>query len=414
MKKSLILTAACFTAILCSCGTSSSYYAYSGFQDGIYYRASEEDRKEAEADKKEINDLIDRTRQEAASFSDTILLSSIDNSGSITAAATGTATPININIIDNYQDYYALGYGTFCSYWDWRYWDMFGPWGRYGSWYDWYNWYSPWFPGIYDPWYPSWGWSWSFAWNSWGWYGPGYWWGGYWDPWYMWGYYPAPERPVYYGKRDTGVRSGAVTGGRRLAASTTVRGTSGNRNTTSTPSITSVRGRTATASSVRSAGAGSVKTAFSGRTVSSAAAAGSFRTAGRANMTLGERYADRSVGRSVSATASGRQALYRRPSAAAGSEFRSPFQTRSTAAGSSFSTSFRRASGTAAADRTFGTYNNSQRNSAASFNRSSRSNVRSLNNSSVSRSVSTRSSFSSGGRSSFSGGGSRSGGSVRR
>ena len=39
MKKSLILLSICSAVLLTSCGTSS-YYASSAFEDGIYYRPS--------------------------------------------------------------------------------------------------------------------------------------------------------------------------------------------------------------------------------------------------------------------------------------------------------------------------------------------------------------------------------------
>ena len=229
MKKSLIFLSMCSAALLSSCGTSS-HYAYSAFEDGIYYRPDKETRQELEADRQEVQGLIEKTRQEAARFSDTIMLASINGTNSITSTAAATATPVNINV-DNWYEYNLLGYDTYCSYWDWKYWDMFGPWGRYSSWADWYNWYSPWFPGIYDPWYPSYGWTWSFAWNSWGWYGP--WWGGYWggwyDPWYgPWGYPVASQPVIHYGRRDTGtsLRTGTgLTGGRLTASAGSVRQT---------------------------------------------------------------------------------------------------------------------------------------------------------------------------------------------
>ena len=207
MKKSLIFLSMCSAALLSSCGTSS-YYASSAFEDGIYYRPDKETRQELEADRQEVQGLIEKTRQEAARFSDTIMLASINGTNSITSTAAATATPVNINV-DNWYEYNLLGYDTYCSYWDWKYWDMFGPWGRYSSWADWYNWYSPWFPGIYDPWYPSYGWTWSFAWNSWGWYGP-------------WGYPVASQPVIHYGRRDTGtsLRTGTGLTGSRLAAST--------------------------------------------------------------------------------------------------------------------------------------------------------------------------------------------------
>ena len=67
MKKSLILLSICSAVLLTSCGTSS-YYASSSFEDGIYYRPSQESRAKVEADNAEVRRLIEQTRQEAARF----------------------------------------------------------------------------------------------------------------------------------------------------------------------------------------------------------------------------------------------------------------------------------------------------------------------------------------------------------
>ena len=75
MKKSLILLSICSAVLLTSCGTSS-YYASSGFEDGIYYRASEDARDEARADSEKVGRLIEQTKKEAARFSDTIIIAS--------------------------------------------------------------------------------------------------------------------------------------------------------------------------------------------------------------------------------------------------------------------------------------------------------------------------------------------------
>lgn len=426
MKKSLILLSICSAVLLSSCGTSS-YYAYSTFDDGIYYRTSKEDRKNIEADNAEVQGLIEQTRQEAARFSDTILLAGTNTVQSITSAATATAVPVNINI-DNYYDYNLLGYDTYCSYWDWKYWDIFGPWGRYSSWYDWYNWYSPWFPGIYDPWYPSWGWSWSFAWNSWGWYGPAGWWGGYWDPWYYpWGYPVAGHaQPSYYGKRNTGVRSGAIgTAGinssRTLASGTTVRrNTAGADRAEARPSISLTRGRDAKPSAVRTTAKIATGTLQSGRTTLTAGnTATSIRTQGN-RLNLGEKYVQNGFtvsGETGRAAFTARtvnsqgQPAYRR--SAINTEFRNPFgNSENGNTGSGITAGYRKASGLDT-DQSFEINRNSfNRNSFNNNNNSSRT-----VNSSISRSVSTRSSAGSVSRS-FSGGGSRSGGgstrSVRR
>ncbi|HIZ88073.1 MAG TPA: hypothetical protein IAC03_07970 [Candidatus Coprenecus pullistercoris] len=390
MKKSLILLSVCSAALLCSCATSSRY-AYSVFDDGIYYRATPESRDEMLADSREVQELVERTRQEAARFSDTIVLAGT-GSGTVNSITSTAAAyiPASIDLNINWYDYDLLGYGTYCSYWDWRYWDMFGPWGRYSGWANWYNWYSPWFPGIYDPWYPSWGWRWSFAWNSWGWYGPDWWYGpwGWYDPWYGWGY-PVAGQPVYYGKRDTGVRT--VSGERTMAART-VRG-----------GMTTVRGRNA----------GTAATATTGRTGVSRASSSSVRSyrSTASSINLGEGYVSRgsataSSGRLAGSSRDFRRAAgtvsytdragssYRRADVTSG--FRSPFESR----GSSFSR---------------GSATGFSRNANTTFNRSTtyNSTSRSSFNSGATRSVS-RSSFSGGGGRSYSGGGTRSGGGVRR
>ena len=376
MKKSLIFLSICSAALLSSCGTSS-YYASSA--------------------------LIEKTRQEAARFSDTIMLASINGTNSITSAATANAVPVNINV-DNWYEYNLLGYDTYCSYWDWRYWDMFGPWGRYSSWADWYNWYSPWFPGIYDPWYPSYGWRWSFAWNSWGWYGP--WWGGYWggwyDPWYgPWGYPVASFQPTYHGKRTTGtgMRTGLTGGGRTIAAGT-VRGTGSiNRDlpgTSRQPAVSVVRGRTAT-------------TRPSASTTGYRASAGRTYTATKVN--LGERYVSSGAavkGRTANIGRLNSGSTFRRPASSTDAGFRSPFESSRTAVNSRYSSGYNRNTATVGRSTEY------RRNNNSVFNRSNTNNSSRSFNSGSTRNVS-RSSFTSGGSRSYSGGGSRSGGgSVRR
>ena len=402
MKKSLIFLSICSAALLSSCGTSS-YYASSAFEDGIYYRPDKESRQQLAEDRQEMQDLIEKTRQEAARFSDTIMLASINGTNSITSAATANAVPVNINV-DNWYEYNLLGYDTYCSYWDWRYWDMFGPWGRYSSWADWYNWYSPWFPGIYDPWYPSYGWRWSFAWNSWGWYGP--WWGGYWGGWYApwygpWGYPVASSQPTYHGKRTTGtgMRTGLTGGGRTIAAGT-VRGTGSiNRDlpgTSRQPAVSVVRGRTAT-------------TRPSASTTGYRASAGRTYTATKVN--LGERYVSSGAavkGRTANIGRLNSGSTFRRPASSTDAGFRSPFESSRTAVNSRYSSGYNRNTATVGRSTEY------RRNNNSVFNRSNTNNSSRSFNSGSTRNVS-RSSFTSGGSRSYSGGGSRSGGgSVRR
>lgn len=444
MKKSLIFLSICSAALLSSCGTSS-YYASSAFEDGIYYRPDKESRQQLAEDRQEMQDLIEKTRQEAARFSDTIMLASINGTNSITSAATANAVPVNINM-DNWYEYNLLGYDTYCSYWDWRYWDMFGPWGRYSSWADWYNWYSPWFPGIYDPWYPSYGWTWSFAWNSWGWYGP--WWGGYWggwyDPWYgPWGYPVAYQPAIHHDRRytGTGLRTGAGLSGSRLTASgstvrqtgTAVRGTNTVRSagtvrqavtsdktiaSTVRPTVSVVRGNTASvhkttalkATATRVSHTGTAISVNSGRTT----AVGNFKPVGDINS--GNRYVQ--AGTAVRAESLNRTAgppyratnsSYRRAATSTATSFRNPFEMRrgtATVSGSLNGTGFNRTATSAVRSNGYSRTNN------AAYNRSS-SSSRTFNNSSATRSISRSSFNTSGSRSSFSGGSSSSGGSVR-
>lgn len=436
MKKSLIFLSMCSAALLSSCGTSS-YYASSAFEDGIYYRPDKETRQELEADRQEVQGLIEKTRQEAARFSDTIMLASINGTNSITSTAAATATPVNINV-DNWYEYNLLGYDTYCSYWDWKYWDMFGPWGRYSSWADWYNWYSPWFPGIYDPWYPSYGWTWSFAWNSWGWYGP--WWGGYWggwyDPWYgPWGYPVASQPVIHYGRRDTGMslRTGTGLTGSRLAASTgSVRSSDNIRQTSSAirqtgnvrkltaadrtatatarPAVSIVRGNSSTTQRLTA-----TRVANTGTTVAvnnRATAVGNFKPVG--NVNSGNRYVQAgsdvrtgTVNRTASTSYRTANSSYRRSAASTSTSFRNPFEMRRGAAtvnGSVNGSGFNR---TATSTARSNSYNS---NGNAVFNRNTSSSSRTFNTSAT-RSVS-RSSFTGGSRS-FSGGSRSSGGSVR-
>lgn len=412
MKKSLILLSICSAVLLTSCGTSS-YYASSAFEDGIYYRPSKDVRAEAEADGAQVRGLIERTRQEAARFSDTILVADANSTIEIPYTPETQYTvmfdrPLDslgqVNLNFNFDDWYpGYGYGSYWSYWDWRYWDVFGP-----SWYRW-GWHSPWYGwGWYDPWYCGWSWGFGFAWDPWygpwgGWYGPGW-----YDPWY-WGYPVASFYPAYayYGKRNVGVRSGSgVTGGRTmaLAGGTSLR--SGGRTAGAAPSMSAVRGRTPSRSSAASG------TATGGRVAS-----GRFNVAG-SSINMGERYVSRGSLSSAASTsrqtatrgrtaysnggtfrrpASSANTAYRKPAGTTAEGFRSPFESRSQSFGrSSTSTST-------------GFYRNSAVNSRSSVSRSYNTTGRS----SFSTGSYSRSSMS-GGRS-YSGGGSvRGGGGGRR
>ena len=188
MKKSLILLSICSAVLLTSCGTSS-YYASSGFEDGIYYRASEDARDEARADSEKVGRLIEQTKKEAARFSDTIIIASPNSQLELQYTPRTQYTIMfddqldslgQVNLNFNFDDWYpGYGYGDYYSYWDWRYWHAYSPfWHRswWGPWYGWGGWYDPWYWGFgfgWDPWYGPWG-GWYAGWYGPGWWGPGY------------------------------------------------------------------------------------------------------------------------------------------------------------------------------------------------------------------------------------------------
>lgn len=233
----------------------------------------------------------------------------------------------------------------------------------------------------------------------------------------------AMSRPVYYGKRSTGIRNG-LTGGSSVAAGTISRGTGVDRKVPGTgdrPAISVVRGRTAKASGIASA----TTTKRVNGTVSAGrhTAVGNFQASGQMN--LGERYVSRGVtasvtgGRTVSDAGQVRRpsANYRKAVTAGTAEFRNPFESRGTSAVSgSFNSGFRSRGSAVSSGRSAGF---TDRTAATAVGRGTAvrqagsSQTRSISQGSIS--VSTRSSFSSGGRS-YSGGSSvrSGGGSVRR
>lgn len=410
MKKSLILLSICSAVLLTSCGTSS-YYASSAFEDGIYYRPSGNAREEARADSREVQELISRTRQEAARFSDTIVIASANSTVDVPYVPDTQYTlmfdnqldslgQVNLNFDFDFYDWYpGYGYRDYYSYWDWRYWDVFGPsWYRWGMYSPWYGW------GWYDPWHCGWGFGFGFAWDPWygpwggwyaGWYGPGYW--GWYDPWY-WGYPVASFYPTYayYGKRNTGLRTGSgVIGGRTLASAGGSSLRSGGR--TATPSMSVVRG-----------------SASSGRNTASGRTFQARPTGAGSSVNMGERYVSRGSLRANATSyrttaADGRTAYnsgsaFRRPSTGTASTYRRPATSRSESFRSPFEnrTSFNVSTGR---DNT-GFSRGTTYNSRSSISRSSYGNT--TTRSSFSTGSYSRSSM--GGGRSYGGGGGRSGG----
>ncbi len=219
MKKILFSIIAASTLLVTGCGTSS-YYAFSDFQDGIYYRASKEEQAQKELDAKEVLNLIDRTIQMAKALSDTI------QHTEVLAGISGLQLPWETD--PSYWGYNYpwnfYGNGNWSGYYGWGYAPGYYGWGYIPSYYTW----DPWFYGPNTPWGPSFGW--SFGWDPW-YYGP-YWsfYGGYygnpWNPYWGWGYYPPCWYPphyaqggsstgYYFGRRDATHGGALASGGHR-------------------------------------------------------------------------------------------------------------------------------------------------------------------------------------------------------
>lgn len=204
MKKVLIIASLLVTVLLSSCGTSASYYASSEFEDGIYYRPSKEAALASAKIEDEVDELIARTKREAARFTDTIVISGATASVDLEyrpdtryalVLDNDSAGPIGeVNLNFNFDDYW-YGYRNY-NYWDYWYmannWPWCGYWGYYdpwfgpgwgigfgwSSWYGWGVWFDPWYGPWYNPWYA--------------WYGPWY------GPWYY-DYYYAYAPGFYHG-----------------------------------------------------------------------------------------------------------------------------------------------------------------------------------------------------------------------
>ncbi len=255
MKKILFSIIAASALLLTGCGTSS-YYALSGFQDGIYYRASKEEQAQKELEAEEVLNLINRTIQQAKAFSDTIQYAEVTPQ----ALPAGTEYMQQPSYWDYNYPWNFYGNGNWSGYYGWAYAPGYYGWGYAPAYYTW----DPWFYGPNTPWGLSFGW--GFGWDPW-YYGP-YWsfyggyYGGPWDPyWYSpyWGYYlPCWYPPhyahggsstgYYYGRRDAahgGVLASTgrhATGVRGANESGAVRGRNPD-NSSLRPKLNVVRGR---------------------------------------------------------------------------------------------------------------------------------------------------------------------------
>lgn len=280
MKKFSLAAIMVSALFLSSCGVSSSYYASSEFEDGIYYRPSADDSRELAAAMKELDGLVERTRREAARFTDTIVVSEAvssvnldyrpDTRYAVMLDGDSTTGVQQLDITFNFDDFY--GYRNY-NYWDYWYMANNRPWMAYGynPWYGywggpWQGWGYPWYGYggpmfgigfVWDPWW-DWGWGGYYAWG----YPYGYW--GYGYPWYgPWGYpwYDSWGHPWYGGwwpdmmaeaqrrqdahngataKKVADIRAGG--GGRQLASAGSIRNTDISSGRGSNLTVTDIRG----------------------------------------------------------------------------------------------------------------------------------------------------------------------------
>lgn len=187
MKKVTFFIIMIVSTLLCSCGTTANYASADSWEDGIYYRKSQERTQEIFTDNKEIEDLVHKTKEEARRYTETIIISDAVSEQDSTL---NRQYEINLNFYeDPWQD-------SYYSYNSWMYW---GPsWSLY--------WDPFWYPSY---WGPSWGW--GFHYGYYGWYDP--WYSPWYDPWYYYPVYPVypfypqyavNDGPVVYGKRESG------------------------------------------------------------------------------------------------------------------------------------------------------------------------------------------------------------------
>lgn len=208
---------------LISCGTSASYTANTGIEDGIYYNPDYASLKaSASAEQAYIAELTSETKA-AKIYSqpaDTIRLGETRNvelplepEKTYVVLLDGETYQERLSKFDDDSDLtfsinfeYGFGagyYGGWNPYYRWH-----GPsyyWGWHTAWYD------PWYYPYYDPWYRPW----YGPRYAWGWYDP--WHYPYYDPWYYpWyghiyppvypGFYPGPggihHHDVVYGRRE--------------------------------------------------------------------------------------------------------------------------------------------------------------------------------------------------------------------
>ena len=157
MKKVTFFIIMIVSTLLCSCGTTANYASADSWEDGIYYRKSQERTQEIFTDNKEIEDLVHKTKEEARRYTETIIISDAVSEQDSTL---NRQYEINLNFYeDPWQDSY-YSYNSW-MYWgpSWSlYWDPFwypSYWGPSWGWgfnYGYYGWYDPWYSPRYHPW----------------------------------------------------------------------------------------------------------------------------------------------------------------------------------------------------------------------------------------------------------------------
>ncbi len=202
MKKVTFFILTIVGAILTSCSSMAHYTSADSWEDGIYYRKSQQQAINIEEENKEIEELVRKTTEEAKRYAQTIVVSEGeclnlvlggDTQYSLIVngdSDTSSATTCNLNL-NFYEDPW---YNSYYSYNNWLYW---GPsWSLY--------WDPFWYPSYMGPYY--WGPSWGFYYGYYGYYSPWY------DPWYYYPMYPPypyypqyayhESRDIVYGKRE--------------------------------------------------------------------------------------------------------------------------------------------------------------------------------------------------------------------
>ncbi|MBR5856561.1 MAG: hypothetical protein IKY70_04745 [Bacteroidales bacterium] len=237
MKNNILFVILVGSMFLISCGTlHHTSYNSQNFVNGIYYTPDPQESNRINEARGKFNELAEETN---SVLNPTQSSGSDYNNGTVTtntgelqeylAIADKYSTPeysVNIEFSNPYiggwypSTSYESLWGTGPSLHIGTYYSWYNPWYYRYSWYG-PGWYDPWYYGStwYSPWYSPWYSSWYGGWYD-PWYGPGYY-PGY-HPGYYPGHYPgfypgghpgfypntpphhAPDRNIYYGKRENG------------------------------------------------------------------------------------------------------------------------------------------------------------------------------------------------------------------